>query len=239
MNLVSLLVATSVVKYSHNDGLRTGVALGAVIIVVAAVVISKRRSTSIAAGEPGGGSGRRGRAGPERGDRRRGRGRRGGGAGEDGRDTRGRSEAPTGLHPPFSRGRRAVLGVGGLDVVAGDAEQVQDRVEVRDAERGVGGVPDRGLGVERDAQARRRDHVEVVGPVADRHGLAQRDPGPGREVAQRGRLARPGRSTGPVSWPVSLPPAISSVLAAAKSRPRSAASASVNWVKPPLTMPHR
>ncbi len=44
MNLVSLLVATSVVKYSANTGLRTGVALGAVVIVVAAVVYSKRRS---------------------------------------------------------------------------------------------------------------------------------------------------------------------------------------------------
>jgi K(+)-stimulated pyrophosphate-energized sodium pump len=54
MNLVSLLIATSVVKYSHNPGLRTGVAIGAVIIVVAAVVISKRRSTSVAAGGPGG-----------------------------------------------------------------------------------------------------------------------------------------------------------------------------------------
>jgi K(+)-stimulated pyrophosphate-energized sodium pump len=52
MNLVSLLVATSVVKYSTNDGLRTGVALGAVAIVVAAVVISKRRSTSLATGTP-------------------------------------------------------------------------------------------------------------------------------------------------------------------------------------------
>jgi K(+)-stimulated pyrophosphate-energized sodium pump len=54
MNLVSLLIATSVVKYSHDPGLRTGVALGAVAIVVAAVVISKRRSTSVAAGGPGG-----------------------------------------------------------------------------------------------------------------------------------------------------------------------------------------
>jgi K(+)-stimulated pyrophosphate-energized sodium pump len=44
INLVSLLVATSVVKYSSNVGLRTGVALGAVLIVVAAIVISKRRS---------------------------------------------------------------------------------------------------------------------------------------------------------------------------------------------------
>jgi len=54
MNLVSLLVAASVVKYAHNDGLRAGVALGALIIVVAAVVISKRRSTNIAAGTPEG-----------------------------------------------------------------------------------------------------------------------------------------------------------------------------------------
>jgi K(+)-stimulated pyrophosphate-energized sodium pump len=44
MNLVSLLIATSVVKYSSNTGLRVGVALGAVIIIVAAIVISKRRS---------------------------------------------------------------------------------------------------------------------------------------------------------------------------------------------------
>jgi K(+)-stimulated pyrophosphate-energized sodium pump len=48
MNLVSLLIATSVVKYSHNTGLRAGIAIGAIAIVVAAVVISKRRSTSIA-----------------------------------------------------------------------------------------------------------------------------------------------------------------------------------------------
>jgi K(+)-stimulated pyrophosphate-energized sodium pump len=47
MNLVSLLVATSVVKYSHNIGLRVGVALGAVLIVVVAIVISKRRSASL------------------------------------------------------------------------------------------------------------------------------------------------------------------------------------------------
>ena len=52
MNLVSLLIATSVVKYSHNVGLRTGVAIVAVAIVVAAVVISKRRSTSVSGGGP-------------------------------------------------------------------------------------------------------------------------------------------------------------------------------------------
>jgi K(+)-stimulated pyrophosphate-energized sodium pump len=44
MNLVSLLIATSVVKYAANTGLRIGVALGAIIIVVAAIVISKRRA---------------------------------------------------------------------------------------------------------------------------------------------------------------------------------------------------
>jgi K(+)-stimulated pyrophosphate-energized sodium pump len=54
MNLVSLLIATSVVKYSHNAGLRAGVALVAAAIVVSAVVISKRRSTSMASAGPGG-----------------------------------------------------------------------------------------------------------------------------------------------------------------------------------------
>jgi K(+)-stimulated pyrophosphate-energized sodium pump len=47
MNLVSLLVATSVVRYSSNVGLRTGVALGAVIIVIAAIVLSKRRAAGM------------------------------------------------------------------------------------------------------------------------------------------------------------------------------------------------
>ena len=52
MNLVSLLVATSVVKYSHNVGLRVAVSIVAIAIVVAAVVISKRRSSGLSAGEP-------------------------------------------------------------------------------------------------------------------------------------------------------------------------------------------
>ena len=56
MNLVSLLVATSVVKYSHNVGLRTGVALVAIAIVVAAVVISKRRSSGLSGSDPGSGA---------------------------------------------------------------------------------------------------------------------------------------------------------------------------------------
>ncbi len=54
MNLVSLLVATSVVKYSSNVGLRTGVALGAVIIVIAAIVISKRRAAGMGEATPSG-----------------------------------------------------------------------------------------------------------------------------------------------------------------------------------------
>ncbi|HEY1639214.1 MAG TPA: sodium-translocating pyrophosphatase [Streptosporangiaceae bacterium] len=52
MNLVSLLIATSVVRYSHNLGLRAGVAVAAVAIVVAAVVISKRRTNSMSADSP-------------------------------------------------------------------------------------------------------------------------------------------------------------------------------------------
>jgi K(+)-stimulated pyrophosphate-energized sodium pump len=47
MNLVSLLIATSVVKYASNTGLRTGVALGAIIIVIGAIVVSKRRSAGL------------------------------------------------------------------------------------------------------------------------------------------------------------------------------------------------
>jgi K(+)-stimulated pyrophosphate-energized sodium pump len=48
MNLVSLLIATSVVRYAHDTGLRVGVALGALAIVVASIVIAKRRETGIA-----------------------------------------------------------------------------------------------------------------------------------------------------------------------------------------------
>jgi K(+)-stimulated pyrophosphate-energized sodium pump len=51
MNLVSLLIATSVVKYSGNTGLRVGVALAAVIIIVGAIVFSKRRGSGIDAGD--------------------------------------------------------------------------------------------------------------------------------------------------------------------------------------------
>ncbi len=61
MNLVSLLIATSVVKYADNTGLRVGVALGALAIVVASVVIAKRRATGIA---PAGSDGEGGPAAP-------------------------------------------------------------------------------------------------------------------------------------------------------------------------------
>jgi len=54
MNLVSLLIATSIVKYSSNVGLRVGVALAAVIIIVAAIVISKRRSAGVVEVVPSG-----------------------------------------------------------------------------------------------------------------------------------------------------------------------------------------
>jgi K(+)-stimulated pyrophosphate-energized sodium pump len=50
MNLVSLLIATSVVKYSHNLGLRAGVAIVALAIIVTAVVISKRRASRLGVG---------------------------------------------------------------------------------------------------------------------------------------------------------------------------------------------
>jgi K(+)-stimulated pyrophosphate-energized sodium pump len=52
MNLVSLLIATSVVKYSSNTGLRVGIALAAVVIIVAAVILSKRRAQSMGDEEP-------------------------------------------------------------------------------------------------------------------------------------------------------------------------------------------
>jgi K(+)-stimulated pyrophosphate-energized sodium pump len=52
MNLVSLLIATSVVKYGGNTGLRVGVALAAVIIVIGAIIISKRRAASMGEEEP-------------------------------------------------------------------------------------------------------------------------------------------------------------------------------------------
>ena len=54
MNLVSLLIATSVVRYSHNLGLRAGVAVAAAAIIVGAVLVAKRRATGVGAGSAGG-----------------------------------------------------------------------------------------------------------------------------------------------------------------------------------------
>jgi K(+)-stimulated pyrophosphate-energized sodium pump len=65
MNLVSLLVATSVVKYSHNLGLRISVAVVAVAIVVIAIVISKRRSATLSGSGAGDGAATGGAQGPD------------------------------------------------------------------------------------------------------------------------------------------------------------------------------
>jgi K(+)-stimulated pyrophosphate-energized sodium pump len=46
-NLVSLLIASSVVKYAHNTGLRIAVPVVAIAIIVAAIVYSKRRSAGL------------------------------------------------------------------------------------------------------------------------------------------------------------------------------------------------
>jgi K(+)-stimulated pyrophosphate-energized sodium pump len=61
MNLVSLLIATSVVKYSTNHGLRAGVAIFALAVVVGSIVIAKRRATGIT---PSGSDGADGPAAP-------------------------------------------------------------------------------------------------------------------------------------------------------------------------------
>jgi K(+)-stimulated pyrophosphate-energized sodium pump len=51
MNLVSLLIAQTVVLHSGSTGLRVGVSVVALAIIVGAIVVSKRRSTSIASGD--------------------------------------------------------------------------------------------------------------------------------------------------------------------------------------------
>src|SRR5581483_2019371 len=51
-NLVSLLIASSVVKYSHNLGLRIGIPVGAIVIIIAAIVYSKRRASGVAEPAP-------------------------------------------------------------------------------------------------------------------------------------------------------------------------------------------
>jgi K(+)-stimulated pyrophosphate-energized sodium pump len=53
-NLVSLLIASSVVKYAHNIGLRVAVPVACVAIIVAAIVYSKRRAASMDVVAPAG-----------------------------------------------------------------------------------------------------------------------------------------------------------------------------------------
>ena len=60
MNLVSLLIATSVVKYSDNHALRAGVAIFAMAVVVGSILIAKRRATGIATSGPDGAVGAEG-----------------------------------------------------------------------------------------------------------------------------------------------------------------------------------
>ena len=56
------------------------------------------------------------------------------------------------------------------------AEQEQDGVEVGNADRGVGRIPDDGFGVEGDAETGGIEHVEVVRTVADGHGSLGEQP---------------------------------------------------------------
>jgi K(+)-stimulated pyrophosphate-energized sodium pump len=53
-NLVSLLIASSVVKYAGNTGLRVAVPLVCVAIIVGAIVYSKRRAASMDVAAPAG-----------------------------------------------------------------------------------------------------------------------------------------------------------------------------------------
>src|SRR6266516_1614405 len=65
MNLVSLLIAPSVVTYSHNVALRTVTTVVAVGIVVTMIVISKRRTTSLSGSGPEQGAAIGGARGPD------------------------------------------------------------------------------------------------------------------------------------------------------------------------------
>src|ERR1022692_2901448 len=60
MNLVSLVIATSVVQYSDNHALRAGVAIFAMAVVVGSILIAKRRATGIATSGPDGAVGAEG-----------------------------------------------------------------------------------------------------------------------------------------------------------------------------------
>ena len=93
-----------------------------------------------------------------------------------------------------------------------------------------------GLGVERHPEARRVEHAEVVGAVADRDGLCQRDARLGREAAQQPGLALPvddvpGDPAGEL--------AVDDLqgVGGGEVEPQPSFRASVIWVKPPETTP--
>ena len=122
------------------------------------------------------------------------------------------------------RHSRPVQTVGLLDLAAGDPEQEQDGVEVGHAQCGVGGAAHERFRVEGDAEPGHREHVEVVGAVAHRHGAGQRHAG---RAAKRSRAAAlPARSSDrPASSPVTTPSSMTSSFAARWSMPRSVTSA--------------
>ena len=97
----------------------------------------------------------------------------------------------------------------------------------------------RRLGVERDAEPGGGEHVDVVGPVADRHALRQRH----ARLARRTAPARPpcpaGRRSRRATRPVSRPSTTSSSLAATKSSSSSSTRPAMTWVNPPDTTPQR
>ena len=64
-----------------------------------------------------------------------------------------------------------VRGTARFDLVAVHAQDEQDRIQVGHVDGGVGGLLHDRLGVERDTQSGGGQHVEVVGTIADRHGL--------------------------------------------------------------------
>ena len=88
------------------------------------------------------------------------------------------------------RWARAIqAGRGVEDLVAGEAEHLQDGVQVGLVERRVRLLAHERLGVEGDAETRGVQHVEVVGAVADRDGLLERDAVLRGEPRQRAGLA--------------------------------------------------
>src|SRR5690606_24961294 len=103
--------------------------------------------------------------------------------------TRARNSALRRLRGGRGLVRLEVEGVGGLDLLAGDAQEEDDRVQVGDVDGGVGGLPDDGLRVVGDPEPGGLEHVQVVGAVADRDRLAEGDAGLAGEAPERLGLA--------------------------------------------------